>query len=426
MKKNIYILMVLCLIFTVGSVSAVGEDIAYVVKTNPDSFLTSEINQLGLTYDIITESNVLSTDFSQYNMILVGDDDFDNPNDIPVNEYKSMLVNSYHYYKKGVLFPDNQWGWSSKKGFQSSPSNIQVNDFDISITSDLPEIFKAYTITDSSIQTYYLRASKPTGIRLLARIGGSGHTIGDSVLSVIYPGTEYLNGNIAQERSLFFGITEVEFWTQESKELFQNSVTWVLIGEDRDNDGFFTDDDCDDSNSNINPDATEIPYDGIDQDCDGLDLTDVDNDGFDSDLVGGLDCNDSDASFNPDSSDLSKNCVNDAPIIGTIPSLSYRETSLVTLTIFANDPEDDFLTYSINDSRFNVSDNVFTWQTGYEDAGDYVFTIQVSDGDLISEKEFNLEIREKNREPEFNTIPDLEWDEDTVLPINLNDYFFTS
>ncbi len=45
--------------------------------------------------------------------------------------------------------------------------------------------------------------------------------------------------------------------------------------------------------------VTEIPYDGIDQDGDGVDLVDADRDGFPSTLALGLDCNDRDSTVNP-------------------------------------------------------------------------------------------------------------------------------
>ncbi|MCC7316365.1 MAG: hypothetical protein IT419_16240 [Planctomycetes bacterium] len=57
--------------------------------------------------------------------------------------------------------------------------------------------------------------------------------------------------------------------------------------------------DCDDSDSDRFPGHAEIPYDGIDQDCDDLDVTDVDSDGFDSVAAGGTDCDDNDPDTYP-------------------------------------------------------------------------------------------------------------------------------
>ena len=65
---------------------------------------------------------------------------------------------------------------------------------------------------------------------------------------------------------------------------------------DADGDGYYDTTDCDDGDATIHPDATETPYDGIDQDCDGVDLVDVDGDGYDGDVD---DCDDDNAVINP-------------------------------------------------------------------------------------------------------------------------------
>ncbi len=63
--------------------------------------------------------------------------------------------------------------------------------------------------------------------------------------------------------------------------------------------------DCNDYDPNIQPMATEIPYDGIDQDCDGRDMCDLDGDGHDGETcsTGGDDCDDEDPTVYPGATD---------------------------------------------------------------------------------------------------------------------------
>ncbi len=72
---------------------------------------------------------------------------------------------------------------------------------------------------------------------------------------------------------------------------------------DADGDGTHDGADCAPDDPDIHPGAAEIPYDGIDQDCDGLDETDWDGDGYDADIVGGSDCDDQDPSVYPGAQD---------------------------------------------------------------------------------------------------------------------------
>ena len=71
---------------------------------------------------------------------------------------------------------------------------------------------------------------------------------------------------------------------------------------DQDGDGYSVDGgDCDDTSSAVNPGATEIPYNGLDDDCRDGDLVDVDGDGYDATSAGGDDPDDNDAAIFPGS-----------------------------------------------------------------------------------------------------------------------------
>ncbi len=83
-----------------------------------------------------------------------------------------------------------------------------------------------------------------------------------------------------------------------------SATSTPAAAQDQDGDGFTSFEDCDDDDPEIYSGAEEIPYDGIDQDCDGSDLIDVDGDGYDATIVGGDDCNDESAGTYPGAQEI--------------------------------------------------------------------------------------------------------------------------
>ncbi|MBR9911256.1 MAG: hypothetical protein GYB33_12985 [Gammaproteobacteria bacterium] len=76
---------------------------------------------------------------------------------------------------------------------------------------------------------------------------------------------------------------------------------------DADEDGYSADEDCDDSDPAINPGATEVGGNEVDENCDGV-AEDVDGDGF---SAAQNDCNDSDAAINPNVEEIAGNDVDE-------------------------------------------------------------------------------------------------------------------
>ena len=74
----------------------------------------------------------------------------------------------------------------------------------------------------------------------------------------------------------------------------------------------------------------------------------------------------------------------------------YDEKDEVRITVDASDPDNDELEYSINDSRFEQDNNVFTWQGV---VGEYSVKVEVDDGEFSDSEVIDFVV---------NPLPDIE------------------
>lgn len=138
-----------------------------------------------------------------------------------------------------------------------------------------------------------------------------------------------------------------DFYMKEYAKYFKNAtnnlgiidVSFRRLFVDEDGDGFISNIDCDDNNPDVNPDATETTYNGIDDDCDPTTLDDdLDQDGF----ALADDCDDTNAFTNPNATEIPDNGIDEDCDGEDLTTTSTHQLGEETIKIFPN-PVSDIL-----------------------------------------------------------------------------------
>ncbi len=349
--------LLILLILNISLAYAIS-DVAYVLKNpnNPDNKFLDSFEELNLTVDLINIRNVNNVNLSKYRLVFVGNQRFSDPNLIKPHIYNSLIANSFHV---------NEFGLTSD-GISQLASNAPL---EVLKNDQLIQVYDRCCFAEGNsigIPYYFLLYLNKN--QHMKSIASTPLNEDDAVIGFINKTKELSNGNLTKGKVVFFGITETRYWTNEAKRLFKLSVKLALGPEDKDNDGFGTDDDCNDNDPLINPNADDIPYDGIDQDCSGEDLTDKDNDGSSFPA----DCDDNNPNINPNAVDvpgnnIDENCDGKDSILQPITAsdtqvelllFRNRDNSLINRTFFdipKNTKFDSFEDFSLN---YKLQDNL--------------------------------------------------------------------
>jgi hypothetical protein len=217
MMKRPPLIIVVLFLLCIGVVSA--GSVAYVVKdsSTAQQKYISLLEDIGHDVDIITDADLRNADFSGYDLIVVNDDYFTNPSSIPVNEYPSLVLNTYHL---------ETFGWAIYAGELASSGILtaHINYPPMFITKDIPTIFNVYAKSRLSY-SYIPRISKAQGLKVQAGLISDNN---DALIATVEPGAKLLHNKYSNAKGVFFGFDYPQYWTQNYEKLFRNSVEWLI------------------------------------------------------------------------------------------------------------------------------------------------------------------------------------------------------
>jgi hypothetical protein len=224
MKNGLLVCFMAVLAGTIFINFVFAEDVAYIVSNPSNAVFTDILKDMNLSYVVIRNSEITpGYNFSGFKMLLINDNYLSNWARIPVNNMPAVVVNSYHVAN---------WGWAVKTSLASRTDGVYV---DINISSELaeglPANFKVYSLNPPDM--YVL--DKMDAYSGIENTAVNSFDNKDIAVGLIRAGTtltkEGYPSTIVNANSVFFGLYDVEYWTNDTKKLFENVVLWIIEKE---------------------------------------------------------------------------------------------------------------------------------------------------------------------------------------------------
>lgn len=381
-----YLVLFVILLLSLNVVSAL--DVGFIVKL-PTNLVDGD------------EAVKAFMEAENYNVVLLDDVAFDSSlyDVIVVGESVSDIGNIFDHTNSRTLFMSNSA--AKKKGLASSSGFGSGSVARVEVVKGITSGFTLENINvyGSSSNLEFLTGCFPINSDILVTKSNSVRAIvlALDVNSLLIDDNCTDRDKVIAKRNVYFGLVGAVDWNTNAQTLFRNSIAWLIESQDLDGDGFDGIIDCNDDNADVYPGATEIAYNGLDDDCSDGDLVDVDGDGYDSTSVGGDDCNDNDATINPGSSDENKDCVNDGPTIDSfspVTPIDLLENVDNTFTVTYSDVDSGSVTviWKVNGIEVDTGSSYVLNRV----QGSYIVTAVVSDGSFNTEQVWIVTLKDSS------------------------------
>ena len=220
--KKFKAIILLVSIFLLSVSMAYADSVAYILSNvnHPEQELIGILVNMGFTVDKIDNDNINTVNLSKYSFMLINDDVFSNYNQIPVNNFPALILNRNHIDK---------WHWTSKVSQKSSsqPLTAYVNNPNEFITNGFPSNIQIYSSSAPSVAYLHRYYRAPQLKTILSVDNTTSLNKLNAIIATAVPGTLLRDGVTSNVKSVFFGITENDYWSARTGQLFRNSVLWL-------------------------------------------------------------------------------------------------------------------------------------------------------------------------------------------------------